>query len=274
MDQKVTSTQQPKKRRKRKRKRRRKNRQNLEQKLQRADLILEDPKVLADPKVQKLLVQAQQAKSSKEMLEYHLLLEQFLLQEYSTLDDPDRSDELSFIRADAATRDQAEDAFEQDKAGFLEDVYTRSESKKLTGDAAERAKANATKMYKMAKNNKLAERHNKRLELDWMIANGPTRDVNAEGQWIQLGSVPDIQRVLRPDVVRIMHRSYELKPGLNKDVPEIFAQQYDLILQSRQETRAREDALKIHQEAGKLETALMAIDQKYGVRRQLVTGTA
>ena len=203
------------------------------------------------------------------------MLDRFLLDRASLLEDPGRSGELSNLRGDAAQRDKDEVAFERDRVGFIEDVFTRSEQIKLTGDKAERAKANAMKMYKAARENKLAERHLKELELDSMIANGPKMSVNATGHWMQIGSAPNTQRVLKPDVVRIMHRAWTLHPGVNEDVPAVFAQQYELLQRSRMETMERQQAMSATQPGGSLHTTtmerrLMDIDAKYGVKRQLL----
>ena len=225
--------------------------------------------------VQALLLKGQQAKSAKEMLEVHLMLDRFLMQQASVLEDPERAGQLQHLRADAAQRDKDEAAFETDREGFVEGVFTRSERIKMTGEKAERAKAQAATMYKAARENSLVNRRQKELRLDWMIANGPTRTVTATGHWIQLGSAPNVQRVLRPDVVRIMHRVYTLNPGINENVPDIFAQQYELLQRSRMETQAREDAMRVERPGGsmqveQLERRLAEIDQTYGVRRRRV----
>lgn len=203
------------------------------------------------------------------------MLDRFLMQQGSILEDPGQANRLSNLRSDADQRDKDEAAFERDREGFVEGVFTRSEGIKMTGEKAERAKANAVAMYKAARENSLANRRQKELHLDWLIANGPTRTVTAEGHWVQIGSAPNVQRLLRPDVIRIMHRAFTLEPGVNENVPEVFAKQYELLQQSRMETRAREDVMRVDRQGGSmqvelLEQKLAEIDQKFGVRRQHV----
>ena len=170
---------------------------------------------------------------------------------------------------------RAEEAFNRDREGFIEGVFSRSEGIKLTGEKAERAKAQAMQMYKAARENKIADRRNKELQVDHMIAVGPRMSVNATGYWLQVGSAPNVQRVLKPDVVRVMHRTWTLEPGINQDVPEIFVRQYELLQRSRMETQERQQAMSATQSGGsmhstKMEQRLNEIDRKYGVKRQLL----
>ena len=247
----------------------------MSQKLAKAQDLLEDPRVLADPNVQAVLARAQNAHTNREVLEAHLLIEKVLLGARSTLEDPERAIELSNSRVDAESRDRAEIAWQVDQENFTEDVFTRSEKIKKTGAEADKTKAMAMKMYGAARDGQLASRREKELRLDSIIENSPTVTVNATGQWIKIGSMPNVQNILRSDYVRILHRSYELKPGTNENVPLIFAQQYELIQRSRMETAERDQAMNIDRPGGTLESTamearLMEIDKKYGVKRQML----
>ena len=225
--------------------------------------------------VQALLLKGQNAKTSKEMLEIHLMLDRIIMDKASLLEDPERAGQLHHLRADASQRDKDEAAYEADHVGFVEGVISRTEKLKLTGEKAEQAKARAAAMYKAARDNTMADRRTKALQLDWIIEHEPKRTVTATGHWVQLGSVPNVQRILKPDVVRIMHRSWTLQPGVNENVPGIFADQYELLQRSRMETREREDAMRVERPGGslhinELEKKLSEIDLKYGVKRQRV----
>ena len=258
---------------KRKRRRRKNRQKDLEQKLQGADELLEDPRVLDDPNVQAVLRRAQNAHTNREVLEAHLLIEKVIMGARSTLEDPERSMELSSSRSDAEMRDRAEQAFALDEGSFTEDVFARSEVIKKTGDEADKVKAMAMKMYSAARDGHLANRRTKELHLDQLIETGPRVTVTATGQWIKIGSVPNVTNVLRPDIVRIMHRQHLLQPGINENVPEIFAKQYELIQRSRMETAERDQAMNIKRQGGTLEVSamekrLIEIDQKFGVKRQ------
>lgn len=257
------------------RKRRRKNKQqDFQRAIKDAEKLSFDPRVLQDPQVQEVLEKMRTAPDQSTMLEYHLILERILLQDKSMLDSPQRSDELSRARKGAYDRDKAEEAFERDSVGFIEDTFARAEKLKLTGDAADRAKANAVKMLDEARKGKRAEYINKQLQLDWAITHGPKREVMGQGHWVEIGSRPNSRRILKSDVVGIMHRQWEIKPGVNQDVPQIFADKYELILTSRREQADRESALDANMEAGQLEATMQKIDKVYGTTRQRLTGTA
>lgn len=240
----------------------------MNQTLVQANELKSDPRVLADPNVQAILTMMQQAQTSREALEASLLLDQFLTKEYSALGDPNRAEEVNKARAYASAKDMAVEAFETDQEKFIEDVFDQTESKILTGDKADQAKARASAMLKEARDVAVGKQQVKRLRLEHEISHGAKVDVMGEGHWIKVGPAPGTP-TLRPDVVRIMHKSWTIEPGLNRDVPKVFADRYELIRRSRQETRAREKAMADgRMEAGQLELALTKIDEAFGVTRQ------
>ena len=257
---------------------RKRNRQRRQSKsaLHRANELTLDPRVLEDDKVKALLASARGAKTNEEALKYHLLLDKFLFGQGSLTEDPARSEELSRARQGAVGRDRAEAAYANDDAGFVDDVFNRTEKYKLTGEKADQAKAEAMELFRDARNGKIAERNNKRLEVDWMIENGPKMDVMATGHFETIGSMPNVQQVLKPDVIRLMHRQWVFQPGLNKDVPELFARKYESFQTSRQETAEREALLTskggngMGLEVTQLERKMREIDKKYSTRRQLL----
>ena len=236
-----------------------------------------DPRVTNDPKVKALLANIQGAKTTKEALEYHLLLDKFLFQERSLLDDPRRREELGRLQETAEERDRAAEAFENDRVGFVENVFDRSEKRKLTGEKAEQARATAGKMMREAVAGRLAGQRLKAAALDYDFDSGPRVDVNATGTWIKVGSGPNAQPFLQPERIRIGHREWILTPGLNRNTPKIVADRYEQILVSRSETAEREKAMGASpnqdgvrgMEATALEAKLREIDKRYGVRRQL-----
>ncbi len=258
------------------RNRNRRQRQSKQSALQRANELTLDPRVLEDDKVKVLLAKARNAKTNEEALRYHLLLDKFLFGEHSLTENPERSEELSRARQGAVGRDRAEEAYAADDRGFVDDVFNRTEQYKLTGDKAEEAKAKAMQQYKDARNGRLAVLNNKRLEVDWMIEHGPKMEVMATGHFETIGSMPNVQQVLKPDIIRLMHRQWVFQPGLNKDVPEIFARKYESFQTSRQETQEREALLTAKGVGGQglevtmLERKMREIDKKYQTRRQLL----
>jgi len=233
-----------------------------------------DPRVLADPNVQAILRMMQGAKTERETLEAALLLDQFMTKSLSALSDPRRADEVNKARSYAVERDEAVDAFEADQEKFIQDVFDKSDKYKLTGAKAEKVQATASAMLKDARDVAVGRQSVKQLQLDHMIAHGAKVDVMGEGHWLKLGPAPG-EPTLLPDIVRIMHRQWVFEPGLNKDVPKVFADQYEQIKRSRQENRAREKVMADGKmEAGKLELALNRIDEAYGVTRQKLGSVA
>ena len=140
-----------------------------------------DPRVTSDPKVKALLSNIQGAKTTKEALEYHLLLDKFLFQERSLLDDPRRREELGRLQQTADERDRAAEAFENDRVGFVENGFDRSEKRKLIGEKAEQAKATASKTNTgaVARGDKLAK---DRPDLADQVRKGDIRPSEAHRQ--------------------------------------------------------------------------------------------
>jgi hypothetical protein len=238
---------------------------------------MQDERVLQDPQVQKILAKSANAKTTREALDAHLLLERFLLGKYSTLEDPQKRGKLTRMLSDAEAKDRAVKAWEEDKVSFVESVFSRSESKKLTGEAKDKAKAKTAHLLKEAMAGELSTQRMKQAELDYRIMNEPKYDVQATGKWIKVGTAKANTPRLEPERVIIMHREYTFQPGLNRNVPKVFAEKYEQILNSRAETAEREEAMGKGPDqnsvrgipANQLEAKLMQIDRKYGVKRQL-----
>jgi len=238
---------------------------------------MQDERVLQDPQVQKILAKSANAKTTREALDAHLLLEQFLMGKYSTLEDPRQRDKLNSMLHGAEAKDKAVKAWNSDRQGFVENVFNSSESKKLTGDAKDKAKAETAHMLREAHAGELSNQRLKHAELDYRIANEPRYDVQATGKWVKHGTARANTPKLEPERIVIMNREYTFQPGLNKDVPKVFADKYEQILNSRAETAEREEAMGKGADnnsvrgipANQLEAKLMQIDRKYSVKRQL-----
>ena len=255
----------------RKRKRSRKHKRDLQHEQQ----ILSSPGAMQDPNIVALLTKAMSAPTEKEKLEYYLQLEDHIAKSASHLQDPALADRLSRMRQGANARDASTEAFQADKVGFLVDTITRSEQFRKTGDAAEQEKARAGKMLQDAIATAQSNKSVKKLQLDYDIIHDPTEDVMGVGNWVTT-KMPGVEGPgkpsLRPDVVRIMHRSWTITPGVNRDVPAVFARRYEEILRSRDETDRRKAAMGLDElgpekEAGAMEVEQMKIDREFGVER-------
>ena len=238
---------------------------------------MRDERVLADPQVQGMIAKASNAKTTREALDAHLLLEQFLLGKYSTLSDPAQADRLNAMLVDAESRDKAAAAWERDREGFVDGIFNDAEKKKLSGNKVDEAKAKTAHMMQQAFQGELSNQRLKQAELDHRIATEPMVDVQASGRWVKHGPHDRNTSVLEAERVIIMHREFVFQPGINTNVPKAFADRYEQMTVSRAETAEREQVMGkgsdqnavAGQTASALEAALRKIDQKYGVKRQL-----
>jgi hypothetical protein len=230
---------------------------------------------MQDPNIVALLTRAMMAPTEKEKLEYYLQLEDHIAKSASHLQDPELAERLNSMRIGANERDVSAEAFQADSLGFIEDTITRSEQFRKTGDAAEQEKARAGKMLQDAIAQAQSNKSVKKLQLDYDISHGPTEDVMGLGNWVTT-KMPGVEGPgkpsLRPDVIRIMHRQWTMAPGVNKDVPAVFARRYEEILRSRDETDRRKAAMGLDEigpikEAGAMEVEQMNIDREFGVER-------
>ena len=224
-----------------------------------------------------MLLKANSATTSRDALEAHLLLEKFVMGKFSKLGDPKQADKLNQLRETAAARDTAQEAWETDREGFVEGVFNQTEKKKLVGARKDNAKAKTAHLIQEAITGELSNQRLKRAELDHKIAHEPHVDVQASGKWVNIGRAGQATPVLEAERVNIMHRQYIFQPGLNQNVPKVFADQYEQITNSRAETAEREAVMgkgtDRNQVSGmtsnQLEAALSKIDKKYSTTRQL-----
>ena len=224
-----------------------------------------------------MLLKANSATTSRDALEAHLLLEKFVMGKFSKLEDPKQADKLNQMRTTAAARDAAQEAWETDREGFVEGVFDQTEKKKLIGEQEATAKAKTAHLMQEAIAGELSNQRLKKAELDYRIAHEPHVDVQATGNWVSVGRAGNSTPRLEAERVTIMHREYIFQPGLNQNVPKVFADQYEQITRSRAETAEREAVMgkgtDRNQVSGmpsnQLEAALSQIDKKYSTTRQL-----
>jgi len=226
--------------------------------------------VLASPKAQAILAQLMRAKNNRERLEASLLLQDLVRGDASLLQSPTLADNLEKMRETAEARDRAEEDYANDQEGFVEGTIATAEKNKMVGDQAERMKVQVTRQLQDAIAKAKAKRAARHLQLDWQLDHEPKVEIQVAGIWETVRINDGMQNILRPEIIRILHRTFVLKPGANT-VPITVANRYEQILISRREQDERKAAMSkegLGMEAGALELAQRAIDDKYRVGRE------
>lgn len=229
--------------------------------------ILHKPGAMQDPKLIAILEKMRQAPTNEQKLEAALELDRFIAQDASLLEDRSRSRELSDMRARARQRDKAEEAWSQDKVNFMANLESQTDHLKKTGEAAERTKAKAAHMLQEATRKATTDIQIRQAKLDYRIENEPKERVMATGEWVNVkGQGP----VLCAETIRIMHREWRFVPGINENVPHVFAEEYRQRLAARQENEERKALIDMKSDEPSTEESELVpkwnqISKKYNV---------
>jgi len=219
-----------------------------------------------DPAVRAFLTKMPTAKQA-EAMELALALDRYLMGDQSVLENPKYADHINKMRARASEIEDAERRWSEDPVKFYDEVWSDAEKRIATGDKKAQMEARASKMYQDARTTSVATRESKKLQLDWMIANGPKEDVQCPGvvETIMVNGTPTPR--LLPIRVRIMHQYYDLKPGHNLGVPSVFAARYRQVKQAMDDEAAREAALVAGMRSRDLEIEQDRISVQLGTGR-------
>lgn len=158
--------------------------------------------------------------------------------------------EMARLRERMDKMDKAAEKYQEDQQKFIEGVLSRAEKLKLTGEAAEKLKANAAidarKEFELARANLVHEN----LRFDEELKNMEKIMVVARGEpvLVRKGDMPEI--VIKPEVVGIKHRRWVLQPGVPTMVPKIVAEE----LNRRYASKAKTEELKKVLSADKMRT--------------------
>lgn len=249
----------------------RRKRRAREAQIERANEILRSKVRLdgvgEDPAVKAFLTKMPTAKQ-RESVELALALDRYLMGDHSVLEDPRYAEHINKMRARAIEMEEAERRFAEDPEKFFDDTWNRAEKNRATGDKKARIEAKAADMYRDAREKVAADRTTKQLQLDHLIAHGPKEDVECTGvmETSMINGTPTPR--LLPIRVRIMHRHWDLKPGLNAGVPSVFATRYRQIRQALDEQREREVILSGMGRSRDVEAAQNRISTQFGTKRQ------
>jgi hypothetical protein len=248
----------------------RRKRRAREAQLQRADAILRSKVRLdgvgEDPAVRAFLTKMPAAKQA-EVVELALALDRYLMGDASVMENPRYAEYINKMRARAVEIEDVERRWAEDPVKFNDEVWRDAEKRIATGDKKARMEAIAAKMYQDAREKAAADKATKQLRLDHEIEHGPKEDVECAGVMdnIMMNGVPTPR--LMPVRVRIMNRYWDLKPGLNLNVPSVFAARYRQIKAVLDEQQARQVVLSGMGRTRDIEVEQDKISQQYGSRR-------
>jgi hypothetical protein len=182
--------------------------------------------------------------NERQVLEMALRLQEIIRGDASLLKNADQADVLNMMRADAAARDAAQEAYERDKMSFIENVFDQAESHKLTGAQAEEAKKRVANAMALARQHAKQNRALKRKRLEEELRLAPKEEVYVTGHVEVIRQGQGLVPKIMPEEVRIGHVWFVMPPGRHK-VPKQVA---DILRQrqmSAEETQRREDMISV-----------------------------
>ena len=197
--------------------------------------------------------------SHSETAELALALDRFLKGDFSLLSDPKQVERLNKFREFMAKRDDAERRWNEDREKSADDMFRRAEKVLPPREKRDEVIAQGVQTMQDALSLARANRSTKQLRLQWLIKNGPKRDVFVMGVPTNAGG----QFVLAPEVINIMGIQMVLAPGKHM-LPEVFAQRLDQMQQERKERAARERALSENLRADELGQRWSQIGDEFG----------
>ena len=227
------------------------------------------------PVVKELLSKLPTA-SETEARNIGLILQQIIRGDGSLLSnelDPAVAEEINHIRAKAAEIQKAQERYDTDQMGFVQEVFDRADKIMPVGAARDKAIAQGIEAYQRAKENAAANAVHRKLLLRQQLENGPkeTIHVTNETEDHLIDRVKHSVKV--PTVIRLMGHTWVLEEG-DHTVPSVVAQRWREIEASRSEIAERKAASlatrSVDKSHDQMEIRNQRIDAKYRVKRQRV----
>lgn len=222
-----------------------------------------------DPAVGATLSKAFMEMTQKQVVELGLVMQKLVEGQNSLLERLDRndqraSDQIRELRERADKMDKATEAWEKDRAKFIEDVYNRTEKIKQTGDELEKTKAQFAEEFQKKVLEARAEIVTDNLSFDERLRNMRTVTVRSPGV-LETGMEggQNVQRLV-PEVIRIKRKIWVLPPNQDVVVPEIVAQRLEEKRRSEQETDERKRVLSRQGNSIELARSWVDINKKSG----------
>jgi hypothetical protein len=196
-----------------------------------------------DPTIQSIFSQMENA-SEAEALELALRLQKVVRGKASLLDSPEQADVLNMMRRDAAERDVVAQAYEANKIAFIDEIFDRTEGKKLTGAKADDARKRVENALALARANSKANRAQRRKRLEEELRLAPKEDIYITGEILVVRQGRGLVPKIMPEIIKIGHVQFTLPPGKHT-VPKQVADIHRQRLLSSQETSGRKDMLSV-----------------------------
>lgn len=195
--------------------------------------------------------------SNKDALDVALVLQQIIRGQDSILENMDKfSTELSHLKEKMAKMDAAAEKFEFDRNKFIEDVNSKADSLRATGDQKDKIIANgvieAQRQINLARANLSLDR----AKFEASIKAERKIKVISPGKYETRIVGGQQTAVIVPEVIRLFHMQWILPPGVEVEVPESVAKRISDIRVSSIETQRRQESLQknLDQDALVLET--------------------
>lgn len=187
----------------------------------------------------------------------------------NNMDDPKVAEMVAKMRENRAKHDEAAARFEGEREKFVEDVFTQAERIAPVGDKAQSEIAHGMNQYKSAMQKATAKRSERRLRFAWHLENDPKVLINVTPIFERTSVGGVVSEVAQPVVLRIMERTFVLKPG-EQMVPRVLADAYERYNRSRQESAEwRKVMANGTVNANDLARKQAAILEKYGTKGQV-----
>lgn len=228
----------------------------------------------AQERVIKIFLERIEKASDTEAIKLALALQQFIRGDASMLSNLDDPQVAATVQKELALAEKTEayaQKWEQDREGFIQEMDTLREQHMAPREKRDEVIAKGVKTYKNAQEQASAERSERRLRLEYEIANGPKELIHVAGipetQVIQGG----ITQTIQPEVIRIMNKKFVYAPG-DHLVPVVIAKRYREILKGRAENQARRKAMVLNDNNSynAVERKNAQINEQFGSKREML----
>lgn len=196
-----------------------------------------------DPAVQALLSPDFATMSNTEALDIALVLQQIVRGQAAILNNlQTQGQELQKLRERMDKYDKAAIAWETDRKKFLEEVYQKADSVRITNPTKrEEMRAKAAQRIQQEIEKAKAEKVYQDLQFVKMLESQPTEVIVSKGRVVTKREDGVIKQVVIPEVIRIRNKVWVLPPNQPVEVPKMVADEWRIrqTIQEEQEKRKK-----------------------------------
>jgi len=233
-----------------------------------------NPTGVGEDPVIKALFQKLAYATSEEAVEIALQLQKLVRGPASMLDDPEQSDALNRIRAEASAHDAATHKYEENQAKFVEDEWDKAQSLlPPEGPARDKLRATGAQITEKAMQHAAIIEANHRQRLDYELKYGPTETITVTGQMTMVRQGESMKMIVEPVTIGLHHRVFKLGPG-TYDVPAPIAALYRNRVRGQAQVAEMEAAMAPREGAEGMDTAMVGrlneISRRYKSPMELI----